>query len=131
MSGNTVTVDGVAVPLLRIKIADEPNLIVRVCEYEKPKQDNAAETSLEDGEVENRIPTVSKATDFEVQKEVLTAMSPVLSSMLGPHWSEAKDNVVVLRKDTLISTQSIDIWFRHFHGKIDEAAKKYVSAATV
>ncbi|KAK8191559.1 hypothetical protein HDK77DRAFT_476580 [Phyllosticta capitalensis] len=118
----TITVDGVDIPLFRTKIADKPNLTIRLYEYENPHQANKDETDddNEATEADDKAPKISKVTDFEVQKDILTTKSPVFSSMLGSHWREAGENTVELHEDTFISTTALEIWFRVFHDKINQ-----------
>ncbi|GME45801.1 hypothetical protein GTA08_BOTSDO04619 [Neofusicoccum parvum] len=111
---NEITIDDETIPYSRIKIADNPDLTIRVFEYvEGPGY--STDSGNED---DDRGTAKARATDFGVDKNVMRLHSPMLSKMLGPGgWREAGRAVVELHEDTSISTTAMQAWFLHFHGK--------------
>ncbi|EOD52638.1 hypothetical protein UCRNP2_574 [Neofusicoccum parvum UCRNP2] len=111
---NEITIDDETIPYSRIKIADNPDLTIRVFEY----VEGPGYSTDSDNEDDDRGTAKTRATDFGVDKNVMRLHSPMLSKMLGPGgWREAGRAVVELHEDTSISTTAMQAWFLHFHGK--------------
>jgi hypothetical protein len=94
--------------MAEIKITDQPDLTVRVWEYEDvlaaPGQERPA-----------------KKAGFLVNKEILRSNSNVLATMLREPWMRPSP-LLDLEEDTHIKTAALEIWFRTMHNTLTDSS---------
>lgn len=91
-------------PHSTIKIAPDPDLTVRIYEYE--------DVYLAPGQLR----PIKRVTDYAVSEAVLRANSDPFDKMLGGGWKESRTNFVELKEDDRFMNLAMEIWFRAFHG---------------
>ncbi|KKY19083.1 hypothetical protein UCDDS831_g05715 [Diplodia seriata] len=91
-------------PHTSVKIAPEPDLTVRVYEYEDVYAPHG------------QLPPIKCVTDFAVSRAVLRANSEPFNKMLGGGWKESTANPVELKGNDWIMNLAMEVFFRAFHG---------------
>ncbi|KAK0625665.1 hypothetical protein DIS24_g11022 [Lasiodiplodia hormozganensis] len=103
-SETQLTVSVANYPHYSVKIAAEPDLTVRIYEY----QDVYAPPG--------RLPPIKCVTDYAVSRTIMRANSEPFDAMLQGGWMESRTTIVELKENDWIMSLAMEIWFRAFHG---------------
>lgn len=91
-------------PHSTVKIAPDPDLTIRIYEYEDVYS------------APGQLPPIKRVTDYAVSKAILCANSEPFNAMLRGGWKESKTNLVELKGNDWIMNLAMESWFRAFHG---------------